>query len=181
MSSKKDRRALVGQTCLEFDEEKAAAMDQALNKVMKRFRREPKPKKDKPLEAEFIYRILCTASGVKVTRFKIGSITPKNYVYQNGTTKRSVKKEDLDIISLSKPSNDPAQNAAICYTLKNIEKDHAYKLSLMIKSLCLYRNYISEYMKLYTKLCAENHELEGKLFRNEMDIAISIPLTEGGL
>ena len=179
--TKKDQRALVGQTCLEFDEDKAKAMDQAFNKVRKKFRKEPKKQEPKTLEVEYIFRILCTATGVKVTRFKIGSITAKNYVYQNGTTKRSVKKDELDTPALSKPSYDPAQNAAICYTLKNLEKDYEYKKSLMIKSLCLYRNYISEYMKLYTRLCTDNHDLEGKLFRGEMDIPIEIPLTEGGL
>ena len=126
-----------------------------------------------PKDLEYIYKITVSGSGARIFKFKVGSITKQNIIYQNGTSKVRVKISNLNHGSLTDVSHERSHNAAVIYSIDNLENNHELKISLSRLAVSLYRNYINEYIKTYDEIEERLNNLDTKLLLSKEDIVIS--------
>lgn len=131
-------------------------------------------KKIKEKEDLYIYKVLCSASGVRILKFKVGSVTKKNYIYQNGQNTSRVKKEDLDKASITDISHEKYHNAAIIYTIRDLESDKEYRISISRLAVSLYRDYINGYIKVYDKVEKTIEQISIDLLMDRMDVKVTL-------
>lgn len=121
---------------------------------------------------EFIYKIICSGSGLRIFKFKIGSVTSKNYIYQNGQNSVRFKKEDIEAAIISEPSYEKSHNACVIHTLKDIENNKDERISLSRLAVSSYRNYINEYIKEYKAIDSNIEKIGIDLLMDKMDVTI---------
>lgn len=133
----------------------------------------PSAKKSKKIGTpEFIYKIICSGSGLRIFKFKIGSITSKNYIYQNGQNQVRFKKENIEATVLSEPSYEKSHNACVIHTLRDIENNKDERISLSRLAVSSYRNYINEYIKEYKAIDSNIEKIGIDLLMDKTDVAI---------
>ena len=130
--------------------------------------------KKKAQEDLYIFKVICGSTGVRIKKIKIGSVTKKNYIYQNGQGSSRIQKEVLDKVVYSEPSHEKLHNAVIIYTLRDLEEDKEHRLSISRLVVSSYRNYINEYMKEYNKVEKDLERIGIDLLMDKMDVNISI-------
>lgn len=130
--------------------------------------------KKKAQEDLYIFKVICGSTGVRIKKIKIGSVTKKNYIYQNGQGSSRIQKEVLDKVVYSEPSHEKLQHCVIIYTLRDLEEDKEHRLSISRLVVSSYRNYINEYMKEYDKVEKDLERIGIDLLMDKMDVNISI-------
>lgn len=130
--------------------------------------------KKKAQEDLYIFKVICGSTGVRIKKIKIGSVTKKNYIYQNGQGSSRIQKEVLDKVVYSEQSHEKLHNAVIIYTLRDLEEDKEHRLSISRLVVSSYRNYINEYMKEYNKVEKDLERIGIDLLMDKMDVNISI-------
>lgn len=130
--------------------------------------------KKKAQEDLYIFKVICGSTGVRIKKIKIGSVTSKNYIYQNMFNSSRIPKECLDKIIYADSSHEKLHNVAILYTLRDLEEDKEVRLSVSRLVVSSYRNYINEYMKEYNKVEKDLERIGIDLLMDKMDVNISI-------
>ena len=127
----------------------------------------------KETQPEFIYRVLATATGIKILKFRIGSITAKNIIYINGDQSTTrVSKDILNQVKISEPSHEKLYNAAIYHTIDNIEEDKDLRISISRLTVASYRNYINDYIKEYKTIETNLEKVAIDLLMDKCDVEI---------
>ena len=102
--------------------------------------------KNTEVKPEFIYKVIASSSGVRIFKFKIGSINSKNLYYMAGSTRKRVAVSDLDTYWLSEATNHVVSNPGCIYTCKNLDEDLELKETYLKGCLEIYYSKIVEYI-----------------------------------